>query len=714
MHPSPRHTAAALLLSFTLAACGGGGSDGGSAAPPPVPPPVVAPPTQSLTLSGDASEVLAGGKAVTLTATPAVAATIAWSLEGPGALSATSGGSVSYTPPAAGVGANTPVAIKASAGDAAKTWRLTVYPDPGAPRLALIAGTLGSTGNLDGAAADARFTEITDLAADTLGNLYAIDDGRLRKVAANGQVSAVPLPISSLGAVNGVSVAPDNTVYLLLRNVAGERLVVKLLADGSTLPFLPPALTDQSTARIVAGNGKVYMIGNKHVSVADGVASGLLAGAEEADTYPCRDGSGADARLGVINDAALDAGGNLLLQSCFSVRKIAPAGVVSTLAGGLERQAAPTDGSGAAAQFGDAAGSIAADRNGNIRELDFAQKYHEGAAGLSYRLRKVDAGGVVSTLRRGEATPYQLRTDGSYGRPSPYKLVRYLADGTTIVATSAQLWKADAGGALSAYAGNEGDVVAEIAGTTATARFVNPRSLSADTVGNLYVLDDVDAALATAYKIAPDGTVTQIMRRGDFNQPSQIIVAPDGAIYLTKKARPFPYPDHWQYRGDTIYKLDAAGVPQLLAGSGLALLGGTPRVDGAGAAATFYSADPLGFDGDGNLYVQDAELYRKVTPQGVVTTVAAPPAGVGVAPDGYRYVVDSLAGLVYRVAADGGKTVVAGAEGRDGNRIGALPGSLKATPAGSGAPASLAMTPTGPGSFALISGGAILKLVVPH
>jgi len=450
------------------------------------------------------------------------------------------------------------------------------------------------------------------------------------------------------------------------------------------------------------------------VSVADGVASGLLAGAEEADTYPCRDGSGADARLGVINDAALDAGGNLLLQSCFSVRRITPAGVVGTLAGGLERQGAPADGSGAAAQFGDAAGSIAADRNGNIRELDFAQKYREGAADLSYRLRKVDAAGVVSTLQRGEAQPHQLRIDGSYGRPSPYKLVRYLADGTTIVATSAQLWQADAAGALSVYAGNEGDAVAEIAGTTATARFVNPRSLSADTAGNLYVLDDVDATLATAYKIAPDGTVTQIMRRSDFNQPSRIIVAPDGALYLTKKARPFPYPDHWQYRGDTIYKLDAAGVPQLLAGSGLALLGGTPRVDGAGAAATFYSADPIGFDADGNLYVQDAELYRKVTPQGVVTTVAAPPAGVGVAPDGYRYVADSLAGVVYRVAADGGKTVVAGAEGLDGNRIGALPGSLKATPAGSGAPASLAIAPTGPGSFALISGGAILRLVLPH
>lgn len=712
MPTPPLRTSCAIALSWALAACGGGGGD---ATAPPVTPPVVVPPTQSLTLAGDASEVLAGGKAVTLTATPAVAATISWSLEqGPGALSAGTGNSVTYTPPAGGVGANTPVLIKASAGAVAKTYRLTVYPDPGAPRLSLIAGTLGSTGNLDGAAADARFTDITDLAGDTLGNLYAVDDGRLRKIDAAGKVGSVPLALSSLGGVGGVSVAPDNTVYLLLYNVAGERLVVKLLADGGTLPFLPPALTDQSTARIVAGNGKVYMIGDKHISVSDGVVSGIFAGAEAGDTAPCRDGVGADARLGLINDAVLDAAGNLLLQSCFSVRHITPAGVVSTLAGGLGRQGAPADGTGAAAQFGDWAGSIAADKNGNIRELDLAQQYREGAADLSYRLRQVGAGGVVTTLRRGEAQPHQLRTDGSYGRPSPYRLVRYLANGSAIVASSAQLWKADGGGALSAYAGDEGDAAAEIAGAAADARFVNPRSLSADPAGNLYLLDDVDATLATAYKLAPDGSVTQIMRRADFNQPGQIIVAPDGAILLTKKARPFPYPDHWQYRGDTIYKLDAAGVPQLLAGAGTALLGGTPRTDGTGAAATFYSADPIGFDADGNLYVQDAELYRKVTPQGVVTTIGAPPAGVGLAPDGYRYVADSLAGVIYRVAADGGKTLVAGAAGQDGNRVGALPGSLKATPAGSGAPPSLAITPTGPGSFALISGGAILKLVVPR
>jgi hypothetical protein len=78
----------AALLAFVLAlvACGGGGS---SAPPPP-----------TLQVASSASAVHAGGDNVTLTATTTgTTEAVAWTLTGPGALTAASGGQVSYAPP---------------------------------------------------------------------------------------------------------------------------------------------------------------------------------------------------------------------------------------------------------------------------------------------------------------------------------------------------------------------------------------------------------------------------------------------------------------------------------------------------------------------------------------------------------------------------------------------------------------------------------------
>jgi hypothetical protein len=716
----------AVLLTLMLASCGGGGgNDGGGGSPPIVTPPTPPVATQSLTLTGDASQVLAGGKTVTLTATPAVSATVTWTIEqGPGTLSASSGASVTYTPPAGGVSANTPVLIKASAGDVSKTYRVTVYPDPGAPGLSLITGTLGGRGDLDGKGTVARFGVIQDFAADPAGNLLVIDGyfGRLRKVSASGEVSTIDLPISSLQTLTSVSVAPDNTTYLLAGTTAGA-LVLKLMPDGSVAPFLTVAQTDQSIKKIVAGPSGVYLIGERHIStVGANGAPGISIGNGEDPTTPCRDGAAANARFRLIQDAAVDAAGNLIVQDCYSVRKVTPAGVVTTIAGDLADSGAPRDGVGAAAHFSGYGASVAVDKSGNIRELDLQAPVPTGKTSaeeingiVAYSLRKVSPGGVVTTLSSGTSPWYDFPGYAPVGTATPPRLVRYLPNGKAIVGRGAALLTLADDGTLSAYAGDEGDIVDAVAGTVASARFIYPRSVAADLDGNLYVLDEAAPTRAIAYKITPAGQVTRIMDAGAMDEPGQIIAGPDGAIYVTQVPR---QGGHWVYGGIAIYKLSAAGVPQLLAGSTNQLLDYSPRADGQGAAASFYAADLLGFDNDGNLYVADARqgtpVYRKITPQGLVSTIAALPAGVGVAPDGYRYLVDQNQGLIFRTEANGTRTVVAGTPGQNGNRVGALPGSLIPYPFYPGSPLGLAVAPIGPGSFAIVSGGAIIRMVLPH
>lgn len=95
---SARRLAAPLCAAFVstmLAACGG---DGGEAPPPPPPPP----PANTATLSVDAGATSTASSGATIplhavltnsTATPT------WTLTGPGSLSASTGGDITYTPP---------------------------------------------------------------------------------------------------------------------------------------------------------------------------------------------------------------------------------------------------------------------------------------------------------------------------------------------------------------------------------------------------------------------------------------------------------------------------------------------------------------------------------------------------------------------------------------------------------------------------------------
>lgn len=128
----------AVFLTVTfLVGCGGGGGGGGSdggVVTPPTPPTSPTPPPP-ISIRASADTVVAGGAAVDLDAvlqngTPPVL----WGLDGPGSLSASSGASVRYLPPAADsqrvMGS---VRIVASTRDGEQSLALALWPGPGVP-----------------------------------------------------------------------------------------------------------------------------------------------------------------------------------------------------------------------------------------------------------------------------------------------------------------------------------------------------------------------------------------------------------------------------------------------------------------------------------------------------------------------------------------------------------------------------------------------------
>jgi hypothetical protein len=158
--------AAVAVLPLALAACGGGG---GSSPPPPAPTPAPSP-AATLAVTPSATTTTPGGASVTLNAVVTNSTAVpTWTLSGPGALSASSGTSIQYVPPASGsLDANATVTISAAlTGATTQTVTITV--------------TVPATAGLN-------WTNVT---ASSIGNLQAVDYADGRYVAVSDQGAAL-------------------------------------------------------------------------------------------------------------------------------------------------------------------------------------------------------------------------------------------------------------------------------------------------------------------------------------------------------------------------------------------------------------------------------------------------------------------------------------------------------------------------------------------
>jgi sugar lactone lactonase YvrE len=223
----------------------------------------------------------------------------------------------------------------------------------------------------------------------------------------------------------------------------------------------------------------------------DGTAS-TLAGSAIAGFA---DGDGAAAQFYNPYGVAVDGEGNVIVsdKSNNRVRKIAPDGTVSTLAG--SGRAGCTDGAGAAAQFNSPLG-VAVDGEGNAIVADAGNE----------RLRKITPDGTVSTLAEsgiqgfadgaGEAAqfncPYGVAVDGEgivIVADYSNNLVRKIApDGTvSTLAVSVNVGRFGFGAA------------------GAAPQFHNPCAVAVDGEGNVIVANQGTQQLC---KITPNGTVS--------------------------------------------------------------------------------------------------------------------------------------------------------------------------------------------------------------
>ncbi|WP_166727717.1 putative Ig domain-containing protein [Mucilaginibacter gilvus] len=165
-------------------------------------------------------------------------------------------------------------------------------------------------------------------------------------------------------------------------------------------------------------------------------------------------------------------------------------------------------------------------------------------------------------------------------------------------------------------------------GTGTAASFNTPVGIAIGPDHNLYVSDLSNYLIR---KITPNGEVTNFAGSGSaasgngsltqasFGSPQGLAFDSKGNLYVC---------DDYNY---TIRKISTDGTVSTFAGNGNNI-----SKDGTGTVAGFTYPDHLVFDTNDDLFVSDANLIRKITPQGVVTTVAGSTAsgfvdGIGTA-----------------------------------------------------------------------------------
>src|SRR4051812_16480831 len=161
-------------------------------------------------------------------------------------------------------------------------------------------------------------------------------------------------------------------------------------------------------------------------------------------------------------------------------------------------------------------------------------------------------------------------------------------------------------------------------GVGSAARFKNPRDITIDSSGNLYV---ADTGNSTIRKITPDGTVSTAA--GFAGKPGY----QDGTGILAR----FEVPGGIVSVGDTLFISDTSnsivramkpnGAVSTFAGK----QGTIGTTDGAGGNARFYAPASIRADASGNLFITDPipNTVREITPAGVVTTIAGKPNTAG-------------------------------------------------------------------------------------
>ena len=369
------------------------------------------------------------------------------------------------------------------------------------------------------------------LAIDGFGNLYIADtlNHRIRKVAPDGLITTVagngvrafsgdggPATAASLAYPRGVAVDSAGALYIAdemnyrIRKVTADGKITTIAGPGvpgGQSPDDVPATQAQVYPHALAIDavGAIYVAdGNRISKISPTGILSKIAGADLGQSGFSGDGGPATAAwLAGPGSIAVDAAGNIYVADNGRIRRVTVNGIIDTVAGGgtSATRFLPGDGGPATMAWLLDPEGIAIDRGGNIYISD---------AG-THRVRKVDTLGIITTVAGNGKAGY-----GGDGGPGTLALLnepRGLAIGPAgdlLIADTlnSRVRRLGAGGVITTVAGGGGwgD-----GGPATLALLFWPRSVAADSAGNVYIADTQNNRVR---KVRADGTIVTVAGNG--------------------------------------------------------------------------------------------------------------------------------------------------------------------------------------------------------
>ncbi len=424
--------------------------------------------------------------------------------------------------------------------------------------LELWAGASGVKGSTDGSRLDARFNLPLSIEADAHGNVYVgdVENRTIRRISPSGVVSTVAGTAGLAGVIDGAGAA------------------ARLGAPGA-LSLHP--------------SGEIYFFDRANGSIRSVSATGVVR--TIARDLNAADGPLATASFNYALHLATDGLGNLLVAQIDGVRRVSPAGVVTTLT---------------ANPAGEGQLLFTAE---DPRTMHLSGITADGSGGAY--VTSVTQHTVMQVSADREVTIVAGIPDRSGTTNGPGNVALFHQPGGIVRDSKGNLFVADTGNAairkiapdraVTLFAGLMG-VKGQVDGVGTAALFTSPRALTIDGQDNLYVTD----AGSMVRKITPGGEVSTLATGFNFQWSSGDIAADaQGNVFVA---------DNGTY---TIQKITPAGVVSTIGG----LRGVWGTLDGTGSRARFAGPSGIAVDAQGTLYVSQNTSADFTLRRGVPITV---------------------------------------------------------------------------------------------
>ncbi len=482
------------------------------------------------------------------------------------------------------------------------------------------------------------------LAVDSTGNVFVtypgngIAAGATSKISANGTVTTV----SSIGGW-GLAVDTNGSLFVADGNANVQRIspggaVTTVAGNGmpgysgdggpatSAQLSNPPGVVVDSNGNLLIADRFNYRIRKVSTSGVVTTVAGNGTGSFFSDCTsprfappPADDGPATSAQLQYPLGVAVDREGNLFIADTVGnrVRKVAPNGIMTTVAGTELCGGFSGDGGPAATARLNGPVAVAVDSSSNL----FIAEYGNN------RIRRVSPDGIIATVA-GDGT----RGFSGDGGPATGAHLRIDCDNTicggVAVDSHGNVFFADAGnnrvrrisgdGIITTVAGNGSYGFSGDGGQATSTSVTIPRGLAVDSADNLFIAEE-----GRIRKVSADGTITTVaggipfgVARGfsgdgglatsarlswpvgvAVDRAGNLLIADPGFNFEVGDAGDDPSVDH------RIRKVSPDGIIITLAGNGSHDFSGD---GGAAIAAAFDGPTGVAVDGAGNIYVADS------------------------------------------------------------------------------------------------------------